>query len=284
MPLKTVHIAGTNGKGSVAAMVSEVLRTAGYATGTYTSPHLISFTERITVNGEPIREEEVVELTQFIKERIGQAETGAALHVLRFHDRPCLSLLQEKGRRHSGHRGGARRKARLDERDTSPRDGHHERRLRPPGVPGAHDRGDRTGKGGCREGTRSRRYGRRRGRRSAIIRARRPRPTSTCWARPSRTRRKDEQVMWYRGIHRTFDDLSIALRGDHQLFNAALALCTLGASRRRGLHPERVRRQEGVRLGPMARAGSSSSGRPGNPPSSSTARTTPRAWPPSPCI
>ena len=71
-------------------MLSEMLRTAGYATGTYTSPHLISFTERIAVNGDHIPEEEVVELTQFIKERIDREDSGEALHVLRFHHRPRL--------------------------------------------------------------------------------------------------------------------------------------------------------------------------------------------------
>ena len=88
--LKTVHIAGTNGKGSVASMLSEILKTAGYVTGMYTSPHLISFTERITVNGDYIPEAEVAELTEYIKERIDKEETREALHVLRFHDRPRL--------------------------------------------------------------------------------------------------------------------------------------------------------------------------------------------------
>jgi dihydrofolate synthase / folylpolyglutamate synthase len=68
--LRIVHIAGTNGKGSVAAMLSAIARKAGYRTGSYTSPHLVSFTERINVNDEQISEQDVVELTQFIRERI----------------------------------------------------------------------------------------------------------------------------------------------------------------------------------------------------------------------
>jgi dihydrofolate synthase / folylpolyglutamate synthase len=68
--LKIVHIAGTNGKGSVAAMISSIAQKAGYRAGSYTSPHLVSFTERISVNGERITEQEVVDLTQFIRERI----------------------------------------------------------------------------------------------------------------------------------------------------------------------------------------------------------------------
>jgi dihydrofolate synthase/folylpolyglutamate synthase len=57
---KTIHIAGTNGKGSVSHMLSSVLQEAGYCTGLYTSPHLKDFRERIRINGEMIPEDEVV--------------------------------------------------------------------------------------------------------------------------------------------------------------------------------------------------------------------------------
>ena len=63
---KTVHITGTKGKESTAAMVESVLRQAGYRTGMYTSPHLLSFTERIRVDGKPISEEDWARLTQAI--------------------------------------------------------------------------------------------------------------------------------------------------------------------------------------------------------------------------
>jgi len=56
----TVHIAGTNGKGSVAYKIAEALRLEGYRVGLYTSPHLFSYRERITVNHEMISEEEVI--------------------------------------------------------------------------------------------------------------------------------------------------------------------------------------------------------------------------------
>lgn len=58
-----VHVGGTNGKGSTAAMLAAILRASGYRTGLYTSPHLLSFTERIQVDGVPIGEAEVVGLT-----------------------------------------------------------------------------------------------------------------------------------------------------------------------------------------------------------------------------
>ena len=52
-----IHVAGTNGKGSVCAMVERVLRQAGYATGLYTSPYLQAYNERIRLNGEPVSDE-----------------------------------------------------------------------------------------------------------------------------------------------------------------------------------------------------------------------------------
>lgn len=58
---KTIHIAGTNGKGSVSHLLASVLQEAGYITGLYTSPHLFDFRERIKVNGIMISEEEVTE-------------------------------------------------------------------------------------------------------------------------------------------------------------------------------------------------------------------------------
>ncbi|MCS7087050.1 MAG: hypothetical protein RMM53_13905, partial [Bacteroidia bacterium] len=56
--LRCVHVAGTNGKGSVSWMLAESLRQSGYRTGLYTSPHLLHFTERIRINGEPLPESE----------------------------------------------------------------------------------------------------------------------------------------------------------------------------------------------------------------------------------
>jgi dihydrofolate synthase/folylpolyglutamate synthase len=60
---KTVHVAGTNGKGSSSSMLAAVLQAAGYKTGLYTSPHLKEFTERIKVNGKMIPQEKVASFT-----------------------------------------------------------------------------------------------------------------------------------------------------------------------------------------------------------------------------
>jgi dihydrofolate synthase / folylpolyglutamate synthase len=63
---KSVHIAGTNGKGSVSHMLAAVLQTSGYKTGLYTSPHLKDFRERIRINGKMISEDFVVDFTRRI--------------------------------------------------------------------------------------------------------------------------------------------------------------------------------------------------------------------------
>ena len=57
---KTIHVAGTNGKGSVSHMLASVLQEAGFRTGLYTSPHLKDFRERIRINGEMMTEQDVV--------------------------------------------------------------------------------------------------------------------------------------------------------------------------------------------------------------------------------
>lgn len=64
---KSVHIAGTNGKGTSAHSLASVLQEAGYKTGLYTSPHLKNFTERIRINGEEMSRQEVVEFVATIK-------------------------------------------------------------------------------------------------------------------------------------------------------------------------------------------------------------------------
>ena len=60
----SVHVAGTNGKGSTSHMIASVLQAAGYKTGLYTSPHLKDFRERIRVNGEPVSEDDVVDFIE----------------------------------------------------------------------------------------------------------------------------------------------------------------------------------------------------------------------------
>lgn len=72
LKFKSVHIAGTNGKGSVSHSLAAILQGAGYKTGLYTSPHLVDFRERIRINGLPISKEWVVSFTKKIKPLIDE--------------------------------------------------------------------------------------------------------------------------------------------------------------------------------------------------------------------
>ena len=65
--LRIVHVAGTNGKGSFCAMLDSVLRRAGYRVGLYTSPYIRFFNERMCVDGQPIANEELAEITAFVR-------------------------------------------------------------------------------------------------------------------------------------------------------------------------------------------------------------------------
>lgn len=67
---KSIHVAGTNGKGSSSHMLASILQSAGYKVGLYTSPHLKSFTERIRINGKPIPEQNVVDFVTKIRSTI----------------------------------------------------------------------------------------------------------------------------------------------------------------------------------------------------------------------
>ncbi|MCX8011064.1 MAG: bifunctional folylpolyglutamate synthase/dihydrofolate synthase, partial [Ignavibacteria bacterium] len=63
---KSIHIAGTNGKGSTASFTASILKEFGYKVGLYTSPHLVKFNERININGELIDDDSLVDYTNFI--------------------------------------------------------------------------------------------------------------------------------------------------------------------------------------------------------------------------
>jgi dihydrofolate synthase / folylpolyglutamate synthase len=85
-----IHVAGTKGKGSVAALCASALKAAGYKVGLYTSPHLWDYTERIQVNGEPISHAQLVELVEQVKPAVAKIpklttfEITTALGLLAF--------------------------------------------------------------------------------------------------------------------------------------------------------------------------------------------------------
>lgn len=64
LKFKSIHVAGTNGKGSVSHFLASILQEAGYKVGLYTSPHLVDFRERIRINGEMIPQQEVVDFVE----------------------------------------------------------------------------------------------------------------------------------------------------------------------------------------------------------------------------
>lgn len=87
--LKYIHITGTNGKGSTAAILASVLRAAGYRTGLFTSPHLYRFHERMQVDGETITDGQLTALS----ERVLSAADALAVHPTEFELITALGML-----------------------------------------------------------------------------------------------------------------------------------------------------------------------------------------------
>ena len=102
--LRFIHVAGTNGKGSTAAMLASCLQAAGYRVGLYTSPFINRFNERIQVNGQQIPDEELVRLVERIKPAADamadvptEFEIITALGMLYFAERHCDIVVLEVG-------------------------------------------------------------------------------------------------------------------------------------------------------------------------------------------
>jgi dihydrofolate synthase/folylpolyglutamate synthase len=244
--LKSVHIAGTNGKGSVASMVARIARQAGYTVGLYTSPHLISFTERIAVNGEPISEAEVVELTQFIRKRVEKKNkelrftffdftTALALEYLRRRKvdlavieaglggrldstnvlLPLVSVITNVALDHQDFLGNtieaiAREKAGIIKEGVPMVTGVQAEAL------------------------------------SAIKKATCRSEDLYVLGEKFHYTKISDQLMSYSGPGTSLDDISIALRGDHQLFNAALAICVVELLNGRGFTIREPEVREGL--------------------------------------
>ena len=104
--LRFIHVAGTNGKGSVCAMLESIYREAGLRTGLFTSPHLVSFRERIQVNRELIPEETVASLTTQIRDYAAKFPEGQSptffevlvvMALCHFAEQACDIVLWETG-------------------------------------------------------------------------------------------------------------------------------------------------------------------------------------------
>jgi len=78
---RSVHVAGTNGKGSVTAIVEQALRSAGHKTGRYTSPHLLDLSERFAIDGVPVGHDLLVDAVTTVREVVERLRAGGVLEV-----------------------------------------------------------------------------------------------------------------------------------------------------------------------------------------------------------
>ncbi len=102
--LRIVHIAGTNGKGSTAAMLAEILKSAGHRCGLFTSPYIERFNERIRINGVEIPDEELAEIITMLKETIERYDAPVSEFALDtaaafcwFSEQKCDFVVLETG-------------------------------------------------------------------------------------------------------------------------------------------------------------------------------------------
>lgn len=102
--MKFIHIAGTNGKGSCAAMTAEILKNAGFKTGMFTSPFIVRFNERIQINGEEIGDKELARYTERVKTAMEENEAFVsefafitAIAFLYFYEKKCDITVLEAG-------------------------------------------------------------------------------------------------------------------------------------------------------------------------------------------
>ncbi len=233
--LKTVHVAGTNGKGSVTGMVAGMLGEEGYSAGAYTSPHLVSFTERIAVNGEEIREEEVAEITEHIRERVEKEDRDRFFTFFDFTTALAFEYFRRKRVDIAVIETGLG--GRLDSTNVI-------EPLVSVVTNVAHDHMEYLGstiETIARE-------------KAGIIKKRIPVVTGAAevpltviegiardlespvysLGRDFSYEKKGEQVMSYRGPSRTLEGIRINLKGDHQLANGAIALCAVDILAARG--------------------------------------------------
>lgn len=99
LELRIIHIGGTNGKGSTTAMVASILQQAGYRTGTFTSPHLHSYTERYRINGVEISRDEVAGLITELRPHLDAMMREGFEHPTEFEVGTALAFLYFKRKR-----------------------------------------------------------------------------------------------------------------------------------------------------------------------------------------
>lgn len=98
--LRFIHVAGTNGKGSTCAFIASFLLQAGYRVGSFTSPHLVDFRERIRINGQAIHETEVIQFCNQVRETaldLSFFEITLAMALIHFKRESCDYVVLETG-------------------------------------------------------------------------------------------------------------------------------------------------------------------------------------------
>ena len=135
--LPIVHVAGTKGKGSTAAMTAAIATAAGYRTGLYTSPHLERIEERVAIDGQPCSTDRFVALVERIQPAVAQLDAEAACQESRrpgptyFDIITALALLHFAAERSGSCRAGSRlgRPTGFDECGESAGDGNYQHQL-----------------------------------------------------------------------------------------------------------------------------------------------------------
>jgi dihydrofolate synthase / folylpolyglutamate synthase len=209
-PWKVIHVAGTNGKGSVCAMIDSICRAQGYRTGLFTSPHLITFRERIHVNGAMISEEAVADGLTTIRNLVANwdphptfFEVVTALALKHFSDAKVELVILETG---LGGRLDATNAIQSNVSVITPIDFDHEEWL---GKTISEIAAEKAG----------------------IIKA--GVPVISAWQRPEAEKEIRARAAKCRAplefVTKPYDNAPIALDGSHQRENAALAIAALRA-------------------------------------------------------
>ena len=209
---KVIHVAGTNGKGSICAMIDSICRAQGYHTGLFISPHLVTFRERIRVNGEMISEEAVADGLTMIRNLIADwephptfFEVTTALALKHFGDARIDIAILETG---LGGRLDATNAVQSNVSVITPIDLDHEKWL---GLTLAEIAGEKAGIIKPRVPVVS---APQRAEAEAVIRAR----AAEC----------DAPLQFVQGV---YDDSPVGLRGHHQKQNASVAIAAVQAAK-----------------------------------------------------
>jgi dihydrofolate synthase/folylpolyglutamate synthase len=231
---RTIHVAGTNGKGSVASMLTAILQAAGFSVGLYTSPHLIHFNERIRIDGRPVTDREIVDSYRAIR-RVQEGDreptffeftTAMALHLFQRHQvdwavietgmggrldatnvlAPELSIITNISLEHKGYLG-----------NTIAAITYEKAGIVKPGTPVVT---------GIRQPSAM-----------AVVEDKAARVGAPCYriGRDFASRRIPLGRFSYRGLDHTWKDLTTNLEGPHQVENAGLVLAAAETLMRKGV-------------------------------------------------